>query len=208
MRSGYLTDAERNAYEPGCFTWAPDKVEWACRAGRSWREPGWRQKDSEPVVCISWTDAQPYDRWLDQNRGVKGWRLPTEAEWHYAARAGSTTRRPWGDEPDAVCGHSNGTDRTKGPNGRAHETQDCRGRVVRGGGWDDPSDMLCSAERFWQGSGNRNHNIGLRVARALPPGEQPEGWNAIDTEPLDERQVERTLVAVGSGAAQRRRRTS
>jgi formylglycine-generating enzyme required for sulfatase activity len=221
--SGYLTDAERNAYEPGCFTWAPDKVEWAWRAGRSWRGPGWRQKDSEPVVCISWTDAQAYVRWLDQNSGVKGWRLPTEAEWEYAARAGSTTRRPWGDDPDAVCEHSNGTDRTKGPNGRAwtdarfcgdgywyaapvgsyrpnawglhdmlgnvwewvqdcylpyadapndgraHETNDCRGRVVRGGAWDDPPAVLRSAERFWLGSGNRNNNIGLRVARTLPP---------------------------------------
>ena len=223
LASGYLTEAERNVYEPGCFTWEPEKVEWAWRAGRSWREPGWRQKDNEPVVCISWADAQAYVRRLDQHSGAKGWRLPSEAEWEYAARAGSTTRRPWGDGPDVLCEHSNGTDRTKGPNGRAwaearacrdgywyaaqvgsyrpnawglydmlgnvwewvqdcylsyvgapsdgsaHETKDCRSRVVRGGAWDDPSDVLRSAERFWLGSGNRNNNIGLRVARTLPP---------------------------------------
>ncbi len=220
--SGYLTEAERNLYEPGCFTWAPEPVEWAWRAGRSWREPGWSQKDNEPVVCISWTDAQAYVRWLDQHSGIKGWRLPTEAEWEYAARAGSTTRRHWGDDPD-YCEYANGTDRTLGPNGRAwtqihackdghwyaapvgryrpnawglhdmmgnvwewvqdcylpyagapsdgsaHETNGCRGRVVRGGAWDDPPAVLRSAERFWLGAGNRNNNIGLRLARTLPP---------------------------------------
>jgi len=83
--SGYLTEAERKVYEAGCFTWKPDKIEWAWRAGRNWRGPGWRQEDSEPVVCISWTDAQAYVRWLNQNSGVKGWRLPTEAERTTAA---------------------------------------------------------------------------------------------------------------------------
>jgi formylglycine-generating enzyme len=221
--TGYLTEAERNLYEPGCFTWAPDKVEWAWRAGRSWLEPGWSQKDNEPVVCISWSDAQAYVRWLELFSGVKGWRLPSEAEWEYAARAGTTTRRSWGDDPDVYCEHSNGTDRTKGPAGRAwteasackdgywytapvgryrpnpwglhdmlgnvwewvqdcylsyadgptdgsaHEAKGCKGRVVRGGAWDDPAAVLRSAERFWLGAGNRNNNIGLRVARTLPP---------------------------------------
>ena len=52
---------------------------------------------------------------------------------------------------------------------RAHETKGCKGRVVRGGAWDDHIDVLRSAERFWLGAGNRNNNIGLRVARTLPP---------------------------------------
>ena len=75
--SGYQTDAERNVGAQGCLTWEPADVPWAWRDGRSWREPGWSQKDNEPVVCISWVDAQAYVRWLDGNSGVKGWRLPT-----------------------------------------------------------------------------------------------------------------------------------
>ena len=54
--------------------------------------------------------------------------------------------------------------------GSAHEkANDCRGRVVRGGAWDDAPSVLRSAERFWLGSGNRNNNVGFRVARTLPP---------------------------------------
>jgi sulfatase modifying factor 1 len=53
--------------------------------------------------------------------------------------------------------------------GSAHETDSCRGRVLRGGAWDEPPAVLRSAERFWQGPGNRRSNVGLRVARALPP---------------------------------------
>jgi len=219
--SGYQTQAERNVNAQGCLTWEPDDG-WAWRDGRSWREPGWAQKDREPVVCISWVDAQAYVRWLDENSGVRGWRLPSEAEWEYAARAGSTTRRPWGDD-EVSCVYANGTDRTIGPRGRtwteralckdgywfaapvgsyrpnawglhdmlgnvwewvqdcylpyagapsdgsSHETDSCRGRVLRGGAWDEPPAVLRSAERFWQGPGNRRSNVGLRVARALPP---------------------------------------
>jgi sulfatase modifying factor 1 len=220
--SGYQTQAERNVNAQGCFIWAPEEPTWAWREGRHWREPGWNQRDNEPVVCISWVDAQAYVRWLDQQSGVKGWRLPSEAEWEYAARAGTTTRRYWGDD-EVSCVYGNGTDRTIGPRGRtwgepaacrdgywfaapvgrykpnawglhdmlgnvwewvqdcylpyadaptdgsAHEATDCRGRVLRGGAWDEPPSVLRSAERFTLGSGNRTSNAGLRVARSLPP---------------------------------------
>jgi formylglycine-generating enzyme required for sulfatase activity len=114
--SGYKTEAERNVNAKGCRTWAPDD-EWAWREGSSWRGPGWLQKEKEPVVCISWVDAQAYVHWLDEKSGVKGWRLPSEAEWEYAARAGSTTRRYWADD-EVSCVYANGTDRTIGPRGR------------------------------------------------------------------------------------------
>lgn len=51
-----------------------------------------------PVINVSWVDAQQYVRWLSQKTG-REYRLLSEAEWEYAARAGSTTRYPWGDEP-------------------------------------------------------------------------------------------------------------
>jgi formylglycine-generating enzyme required for sulfatase activity len=64
--------------------------------GKSWRDPGFAQTDRDPVVCVSWKDAKAYVAWLSKTAG-KGYRLLTEAEWEYAARAGTTTVRYWGD---------------------------------------------------------------------------------------------------------------
>lgn len=62
----------------------------------SWRDLGFAQDDRHPVVCIDWQDVQAYLAWLARKTG-QPYRLLTEAEWEYAARAGSTTMYPWGD---------------------------------------------------------------------------------------------------------------
>lgn len=77
-----------------------------------WQHPSVRrhmiQTPEDPVVCVNWGDARAYLRWLSQVSGHP-YRLPTEAEWEYAARAGSAAARPWGPDPDS--NHANtGTD--------------------------------------------------------------------------------------------------
>lgn len=67
--------------------------------------------DRQPVLNISWNDAAAYARWLSQQTGMS-FRLPTEAEWEYAARGGTSTAMPWGNNPDAACAFANVFDLT------------------------------------------------------------------------------------------------
>ncbi len=71
---------------------------WVRLPDRSWSSPGFptAQADNEPVVCVSWDDAKAYTDWLAKQTG-KAYRLPSETEWEYAARGGTTTPRYFGD---------------------------------------------------------------------------------------------------------------
>ncbi|MGV8935399.1 MAG: formylglycine-generating enzyme family protein [Gallionellaceae bacterium] len=77
----------------------------------SWRQIGNLQDDKQPVGCISWNDASAYTKWLSRKTGKK-YRLPSEAEWEYAARGDTQTARYWGDDADRACLYSNGADKT------------------------------------------------------------------------------------------------
>jgi formylglycine-generating enzyme required for sulfatase activity len=68
---------------------------WAAERGRDWQNPGFPQGDDHPVVCVSWDDAKAYADWLAKTTGQR-YRLPSETEWEYAARGGTTTPRYWG----------------------------------------------------------------------------------------------------------------
>ncbi len=116
--TGYRTEAERNIGEKGCYAWSATEGRWGWREGVDWRQPGYEPSDAHPVVCVSWNDAVAYAVWLSQQTG-RSYRLPTEAEWEYAARAGTTSARYWGDDPDRACRYANVADRTEGPGGHA-----------------------------------------------------------------------------------------
>ena len=92
-----------------CRYWFAIDKNAAKGEARDWRHPGYRQTDRDPVVCVSWKDARAYGAWLSRKTG-KPYRLPSEAEWEHAARAGTTSARFWGDNPDRACGYANAHD--------------------------------------------------------------------------------------------------
>ncbi|HET7844990.1 MAG TPA: SUMF1/EgtB/PvdO family nonheme iron enzyme [Xanthomonadales bacterium] len=94
-RTRYVTDAERLG---SSSYYDEPKGRMAVGNGMDWRKNymGETARDDDPVVHVSWNDAHAYLQWLSQHTG-KHYRLPSEAEFEYAVRAGSTTRYPWGD---------------------------------------------------------------------------------------------------------------
>jgi sulfatase modifying factor 1 len=101
---------ETRLHDPdGCNVHEPPN--WPKKAGLSWHTTPYPQTGRDPVVCVSWDEAKAYTQWLSRKTG-HSYRLLSEAEWEYVARAGTTTQAFWGDDEKRACEHGNGVDLT------------------------------------------------------------------------------------------------
>lgn len=106
--TGYRTDAERAGRALGIRGYSRA---WQPIDGISWRNPGWDIEPDQPAVLITWNDATAFCEWMSEATG-KRYRLPTDAEWEYACRAGTDTEFPWGNDLEDGYGWINGADQT------------------------------------------------------------------------------------------------
>ncbi|GHA15066.1 hypothetical protein GCM10008090_25780 [Arenicella chitinivorans] len=105
--TGYVTEAEMRSDE-GCWGIKTDlSIGWL--PTENWKTNRLNQDESHPVVCVSWNDAQAYTKWLTAETGFR-YRLPTEAEWEFAARGGSEGKYYYGNDATTVCQYINHAD--------------------------------------------------------------------------------------------------
>jgi formylglycine-generating enzyme required for sulfatase activity len=108
----FVKETRRQPTGQGCFKYGfndvvySSDVEKAMDPQASWSNPGFEQTDEHPVTCVSWEDAKDYAAWLARKTG-RAYRLPSEAEWEYATRAGTQSMFLWGSDENAACRYGN-----------------------------------------------------------------------------------------------------
>ena len=106
----YKTEAETDG--KGSYGFDEAKGTFVQDPKYTWRNAGFSQTDDHPVVNVSWNDAQKFCAWLSRKDGGTTYRRLTQAEWEYAAKAGTTTLYPSGDDPESVAKIGNIADGT------------------------------------------------------------------------------------------------
>lgn len=90
-----------------CVTWDDEHLRFSTEQSHPAKEADDSAlTDDHPAACLSWHDARAYVQWLAKKTG-KPYRLPSEAEWEYAARAGAATPWPWGEQASDGCDFAN-----------------------------------------------------------------------------------------------------
>lgn len=107
--TGYKTFVEREI-KPG-RGWNAKEGKFEKGTQYTWRDPGFEQTDDHPVVNLAWKDARAFCEWLSEKEH-RAYRLPYEAEWEYACRAGTTTRYYNGNDPELLPQVANVADAT------------------------------------------------------------------------------------------------
>ena len=180
--TAYKTEAESGQ---GCAYYLNGEPVW--EASLNWQNPGYEQKDNFPVVCLTYSDAKAYADWLSEKTGNE-YRLPTEVEWEYAARAGTKTDYPWGNDIGnnlANCGWcgSEWSNQSPAPVGSFSAnrfgvydtvgnvwewTQKTAGRsdvAIRGGAWNFAPTLARASTRLILATDFRANYIGFRLVR-------------------------------------------
>jgi formylglycine-generating enzyme required for sulfatase activity/serine/threonine protein kinase len=109
--NSYATESERDG--KGCRGVNLKTKTYELSPKYSWRNTGFAQNDTHPVVNVTWNDAVAFCEWLSRKEG-KTYRLPTEAEWEYACRAGSATLYSTGDDATELVAAANLAGRADG----------------------------------------------------------------------------------------------
>ncbi|PWF47782.1 formylglycine-generating enzyme family protein [Massilia glaciei] len=93
--------------QPPATCWKHAANDWGMEAGAgTWKSNAYPQSPYHPVMCVSWADAKAYTAWLAEKTG-KPYRLPSESEWEYAARAGSPHNYHFGADETQLCRYGN-----------------------------------------------------------------------------------------------------
>ncbi|MBQ4849538.1 formylglycine-generating enzyme family protein [Pseudoalteromonas sp. MMG012] len=180
--TGYQTEAEKGK---GCAYYKNGEPIW--ELDYNWNNPGFKQADNFPVVCVSYEDAKAYANWLSGEKGQQ-FRLPNEVEWEYAARASTASEYPWGNEIGknlANCGWcgSEYSNKSAAPVGEFppnnYGLYDTVGNVwewtqkrasqddvtVRGGAWNFAPSLARVSTRLALAADFRANYIGFRLVR-------------------------------------------